>query len=140
MPVERARRHPGKQCARARCDEPRPAGTSSRDEQEEECGDKERESDQPELRERLHIEGVSVAHDEQVRALLVPQVLERASSVAGEWLVAACIPGKAKLLAPPISGDAEKALVQVDIADGPGRESVLELRDRRSRAARTAQR
>ena len=90
---------------------------SSRDEQEEECGDKERESDQPELRERLHVEGVPVAHDEQVRAPLVPQVLERASSVAGERPVAACIPGDAKLLAPAVSGDAEEALVQVDVAD-----------------------
>ena len=79
------------------------------------------EPDEPELGERLHVERVPVAHDEQVRAPLVPQVLERARAVAGERLVAACIPGDAKLLAPPVSGDAEEAIVQVDIADGLGR-------------------
>ncbi len=74
----------------------------------------ERQPDEAELGERLHVERVPVAHDEQVGTSLVPEVLERSRAVSDQRTLAARVPRDAKLLAPAVSGDAEEPVVEID--------------------------
>ena len=109
-----------------------------RDERHEERGHEQRQPDDAELGERLHVERVTVAHDQERRPSLVPEILERPRALADEWMLATGVPGDAKLLASPVPGDAEEPLVEVDSHDRVGVETLLEARSHAARGPPTA--
>ena len=90
--AERAKSRSGEPRVVARGRSERRAGATAPHEQ--------REPDEAELGERLHVERVRIANDEEVGSPLVPEVLERARAVPDERTLASCVPGDAKLLAP----------------------------------------